>query len=59
MASLYIPKGTKVLSEKSNLITLVGDAVVDNARRQKDGGYVYEVGGVRYFASAGTVILHS
>lgn len=52
--SISIPKGTKVQSERSAIVELQGDVIVD-AIREKDGGYSYSVDGTRYFTCAGVV----
>lgn len=53
--SLYIPAGTKVLSEKAGLVTLSADAHIRDAVREEDGGFTYSVGKSRYYTCAGVI----
>ncbi len=55
MFSFTIPAGTKVLSERRGLVTLIADAHIDNATRDPDGCYRYRIDEEQYLASAGTV----
>ena len=51
--SFTVPAGSKVLSEKRGMVTLQAPAFIDGATRQDDGGYIYTVGGERYYTCAG------
>lgn len=52
--SIFIKAGTKVLGKRSGLIELRNDVQIDNAKRLKDGAFIYKItGGDEYICSAG------
>lgn len=56
MYQISIAKGTKVLCETGGMITLLDDVINISADRQKDGGFIYSVNGIRYYTCAGMTV---
>lgn len=50
--SIRIRQGVKVQSERTGLITLIGDVYVE-AQREPDGCWLYELRGTQYRCAGG------